>query len=213
MATTTSTTTEPVILPISYIGQKDASIGAVGSIGTVGSIGATGQIGVSEATTSANGSIKVINYTAKTCVVIGDTYKYRDLLKQHKGRWTPHLLQLPGIADKGWMFPIAKKAEIERLVANFPQNIISSIPETRISAPKITLKSSTSSTSSVANISSTSSPQISGEQSELISYNKTVDKRDDHTTETTITQIEDHIRDGKKVRVTTTTITRTEELN
>jgi len=173
-------------------------------------------------------AIRVIDYTAKSCVVIGDTFKYKNILKQSGGRWTPRLLQLPGIADKGWIFPITKKTEIERLIANLSDgsssssssvgsssssSLISPMPETRVPTPIISLKSL-----SPIGVASSGSIVASGgasvnEVGELISYNKSTDKRDDHTTDITVTKIEDFIREGKKVRVTTTIVTRTEELS
>lgn len=61
-------------------------------------------------------SIRIVDYTDKSCIVIGDTFSLKDQLKAKGGRWQPNLRKMPEVATKGWLFPLTKKAELEKLI-------------------------------------------------------------------------------------------------
>ena len=59
--------------------------------------------------------LNVYQYSEKAIVVIGDTYPHRNALKAMGGRYNTRLS-----CGKGWVFKLAKRAEVEAFCASVP---------------------------------------------------------------------------------------------
>ena len=57
--------------------------------------------------------MEIIDYSNKSFAVIGDTYQYKDELKELGGKWNSELL-----CGKGWIFPLSRKEEVVRFIKN-----------------------------------------------------------------------------------------------
>jgi len=165
--------------------------------------------------TTNSEELRVIRYTTRSCVVIGPTYPHRDEFKAAGGRWYRSLPQLQDGLVKvkaGWLYSLDRQDEIERLVSNIRLRM-------RIPAPKIKARAEPVVSTTVSSIepkgANTESPIAASSTSDVGVTKKadvlhTIDSQG--MLETSVT-IEEHVKNGKKYRVTTTTVIRTEALS
>ncbi len=69
---------------------------------------------------AANSDIKIVEYTPKSIVVIGDTFNYKDELKELKGTFRKNWKCGPG-----WMFPATKREDVKNILGLTDKNVVS----------------------------------------------------------------------------------------
>jgi len=68
--------------------------------------------------TSKDTSICVIDYSAKSIAVFGNTYAIKDHLAKLGGKWNRGLKNPNGLKKGGWIFVKSKKSEVESLLTS-----------------------------------------------------------------------------------------------
>ena len=64
-------------------------------------------------------NLKILSYSDRAVVVIGDTRKYKEALKAMGGRWNPNLsIDSEESSSKGWIFSKKKLKNLKEFVAN-----------------------------------------------------------------------------------------------
>lgn len=59
---------------------------------------------------SAN-QLRLVDYTAKSIAVVGETKAFKEALKELGGRWNPNLT-----VGQGWIFPMSSKDKVSKFV-------------------------------------------------------------------------------------------------
>lgn len=82
--------------------------------------------------------IKVVEYSAQSIVIVGDTFSLKDKIKELGGTFSKSLT-VEGNKVPGWVFPKTKKTEIETFIQSLPPQIQSKVShvsqENNIKAP------------------------------------------------------------------------------
>ena len=87
-------------------------------------------------------SVRIISYTDKSIVVIGDTKKYKDSLKNLGGKWNASLTNREtGEKFMGWIFYLSKQREVQSWIDNGSPDVVESKTESKQgeSQPKMSI--------------------------------------------------------------------------
>jgi|694.fasta_scaffold00094_105 hypothetical protein len=77
-------------------------------------------------------SVRIISYTDKSIVVIGDTKKYKDSLKNLGGKWNASLTNREtGEKFMGWIFYLSKQREVQSWIDNGSPDVVESKIESK----------------------------------------------------------------------------------
>ena len=77
-------------------------------------------------------SVRIISYTDKSIVVIGDTKKYKDSLKNLGGKWNASLTNREtGEKFMGWIFYLSKQREVQSWIDNGSPDVVESKTESK----------------------------------------------------------------------------------
>lgn len=75
----------------------------------------------------ATNSVRIVSYTDKSVVVIGDTKKHKDSLKNLGGKWNASLTNKEtGEKFMGWIFYLSKQREVQSWIDNGCPDVVES---------------------------------------------------------------------------------------